>query len=165
MPSSCRHEYYSQSNKTQIGGIVFCCCCCFIFFCLKCCWLNGLKDKEIRNIVNSLNIGQVVSGCLGGEGGFCHKTSLQLYCYFFLSQQGWLFKKYIFYKLESCVGLKSIWSFNSFWCLSEEGTDSRGVPISIVVQCPWVTLLWMFLIIIPILRHLNFRGCLFLKKT
>lgn len=66
MPSSCRHEYYSQSNKTtNWGHRLF----CFVWtFCCSC-WLNGSKDKELRNIGKVIKANQslavlVVNGLL-----------------------------------------------------------------------------------------------------
>lgn len=92
-----------------------------VWWCLKFCWLNGLKDKEICNILNSLSIGQVVPGCLGREGGFCDKTSPQHYCYFFCPSRGGVLKNICF------RNWRAAWGWRAFDLLTLFGVYQKRV--------------------------------------
>lgn len=122
-----------SQTKHKLGALFFVVVSSFfcLFVCLIFCWLNGLKDKEIRNIVKSLNIGQVTPGCLGGEGGFCHKTILQHYCWgFFLSQQGTVLKNIYF------INSRAEWGWKAFDLLTLSGVYQKKVQAAGVSPSP-----------------------------
>ena len=102
----------------------------FFWFCVKFCWLKGLKDKEICNIVNSLNIGQDVSGCLSGERGFSHKKSLQSYCYFFCPSSGHVLKNICF------IIWRAVWCWKAFDLLTLSGVYQKRVQTAAVFPSP-----------------------------